>query len=136
MDKIWNRAAIKCLQKMVSALKDIHTDVIATFGSDALNLSMLQKWSPGFRRGRELEYGPKFGRPATVTTKENNDLVHNILMDDMQMTVNKIANDINLSRQRAGNILHNKFGILALDKKRTRLITSEENLILFEADSV
>ena len=43
MDKIWHRGVIKIsAQKGVSPYKDIHADMVATFGDDAPGLSTVQ----------------------------------------------------------------------------------------------
>ncbi|CAI9733412.1 Hypothetical predicted protein [Octopus vulgaris] len=146
MDKIWHRGVIKYLQKKGLAPKDIHADMVATLGNDAPALSTVQKWAAEFRKGREnLEDDSRSGRPATATTEENIDRVHHMVMDDRQLTINQIANAIRISRERVENILHKELGMLKVsarwvprlltsDQKDTRLITSRENLALFEAD--
>uniref|UniRef100_A0A3Q0RHJ7 Mos1 transposase HTH domain-containing protein n=1 Tax=Amphilophus citrinellus TaxID=61819 RepID=A0A3Q0RHJ7_AMPCI len=127
-------------------LEDIHADMVATLGGDAPTLSTVQKWAAEFKRGRErLEDDPRFKHPATATIQENTDLVHHMVMDDRRLTVNQIANAVGISQERVGNILHNKTGMskvsarwvprhLTPDQKRTRLVTSQVNLALFEAN--
>ncbi|XP_030588657.1 histone-lysine N-methyltransferase SETMAR-like [Archocentrus centrarchus] len=146
MDKIWHRGVIKYLQKKELAPKDIHADMVATLGDDAPALSTVQKWAAEFKRGREsLEDDQRSGRPVTATTRENIDRVHHMVMDDSRLTVNQIANAVGISRERVENILHNELGmskisarwvprLLTPDQKRTRLVTSQANLALFEAN--
>uniref|UniRef100_A0A3Q0T381 Mos1 transposase HTH domain-containing protein n=1 Tax=Amphilophus citrinellus TaxID=61819 RepID=A0A3Q0T381_AMPCI len=128
------------------APKDIHADMVATLGDDAPALSTVQKWAAEFKRGREsLEDDPRSGRPVTATTRENIDRVHHMVMDDSRLTVNQIANAVGISRERVENILHNELGmskisarwvprLLTPDQKHTRLVTSQANLALFEAN--
>ena len=127
--------------------KDIHADMVATLGDDDPALSTVKNWAAKFRRGREgLEDDPSSGRPASVTTQENIDPVHHMVMDDRRLTVNQIADAVAISRERVENILHQELGIskvstrwvprlLMLAQKHTRLVMSQANLALFETTS-
>lgn len=66
-------------------------------------------------------------------------------MDVRRLTINQIANDISISRERFENIVHIEFGMMKVsallvprflisDQKRTRLSISREDLPLFEAE--
>ena len=88
IDKIWHCGIIKYLQKKVLAPKDIHANMDATLGDDALALSTVKKWAAEFKRGREsLKDDPKSGCPVSATTQENIDRVHHIVMDDRCLIV-------------------------------------------------
>ncbi|XP_014790447.1 uncharacterized protein LOC106883820 [Octopus bimaculoides] len=111
--------------------------MVATLGRDDPALSTVYKWAAEFRRGREsLEDDPRSDHHATVTTEENVDRVHR--MDDRQLTINRTANAISIYRVRLENILHNELDMMSFawwdprllipDQKRTRMITSQENL--------
>lgn len=146
MDKIWHRGVIKYLQKKGLTPKDIHADMVATLGDDAPALSTVKKWAAEFKRGREsLEDDPRSGRPASASTQENIDRVHHMVMDDRRLTVNQIADAVAISRERVENILHKELGmskvsarwvprLLTPDQKHTRLVMSQANLVLLEAD--
>ena len=147
MDRIWHRGVIRYLQKKgLAPPKDIHADMVATLGDDAPALSTVQKWAAEFKRGSEsLEDDPRSGRPAKATTQENINRVHHMVMDDWRLTVNQIANAEGISQERVINILHNELGMskvsawwvplhLTPDQKHTRLVMSQANLALFEAD--
>ena len=148
MNKIWHHDVIKYLQKKGLTPNGIHADMAATLGDDAPALSTVQKWAAEFKRGREsLEDDPRSGRPATATTQENIECVHHMVMDDRRLTVNQIANTVGISRERLGNILHKELDmskvsarwvprLLTSDLKHTRLVMSQANLAVFEADPV
>ena len=79
MNKIWHHGIIKYLHKKRLAPKDIHADMVATLGDDALTLLTVKKWGAKFKRCRKsLENYPRSGRPASATTQENIDRVHHI----------------------------------------------------------
>ncbi|XP_052830511.1 protein GVQW3-like [Octopus bimaculoides] len=98
-----------------------------------------KKWGAELRRERDnLEDDPRSGRLATSTTEDNIDHIHR-LINNRQLTINQIANAFNISCASVENILCNELGImkasiwwvprlLTSDEKRTRLITSRQNM--------
>ena len=91
--------------------------------------------------GKEsLEDVDKCGRPSTATTDENIAHVHRVVMDDRCLTVNQIANTVDISREK---ILHNELGMSKVssrwvprlstpDQRLTRLTLSQANLAIFK----
>ncbi|XP_029633791.1 uncharacterized protein LOC115209503 [Octopus sinensis] len=142
MNEIWHRGFIKYRQKNALVLNGIHADISAILGDDAPALSTVQKWAAEVRReGEKLEDDPKYGRHATSTNEEKIDRLPH-MMDDKRLILNQIANVISISCERAENILRNELGMtnvsarwtprfLTPDQKRTKQITSRENLISF-----
>ena len=51
---------------------------------------------------------------TTTITKENMDLIHQRMMDDIRLTLNHIVNDIGKSREGIKNNLLNEFGMTKL----------------------
>ena len=146
MDEIWHRGVIRYFQKKGLTTKEIHADKVSTLGHDAPALSTVKKWAAVLKRGREsLEDYPRSGSPSTVTTQENIDRIHQMVMNDRRLTISHLANVISISRERVKNILHNELGmskvsdrwvprLLTPDQKLTRLVMSEANFARFEAD--
>ena len=111
-----------------------------------LQLYQLWKVSSWSEEGSgEPEDDPLSGRPATATTHKNIDRIHHMVMANRRLTVHQIVYDVAISRERVENILHNELGtskVSALwvpqvwtpDQKHTRLVMSQANLALFEAD--
>ena len=65
-----------------------------------LQLYQLKKWAAEFKRGGEsLEDKPKLGHPCTAPTQENIARNFQMMMDDIRLTVNHIANVMSISRQ-------------------------------------
>ncbi|XP_029637550.1 uncharacterized protein LOC115212894 [Octopus sinensis] len=123
--------------------------MVATLWNGAPALSTVQKWAAEFRTGRKsLKDDPWSERSETATTEENIDYVHHMVMDDKQFTINQIADTVSISRESVENIPYNELDmtkvsaclltpdprLLTPEEKRTRLITSWQNLRLFEAD--
>lgn len=93
MVKFCHLGFIEYLQKKSLATKDIHTDIVATLGDDALDLYQVQEWAAEFKWGRKnLGNDPRSEHPATVPTEENIDRLHRMAMDDRRMTINQIVN--------------------------------------------
>lgn len=89
------------------APKAILADIVSTLGDDSPNLSTAQKWAAEIKRGRNnAEDNTRSGCPATVTTKENNDHVHHMEMDERRLSINQIANANSRSHERVENIMH------------------------------
>lgn len=83
------------------------------------------------RRGREgLEVDPKSGRPATATIKKNTDRFHYMMMGDMQLNINYIANAICIFRERIDNIQHNELGMTEVCARWAPQFLTPENLTL------
>ena len=81
--------------------------MFATLEDDALALSTVKKWAAEFKRGREsLEDDPRSGRLASATTQENINRVQRMVMADLHLTVNQIADAVAISREQVEDILH------------------------------
>ena len=144
MDNIWHRGVIKYLQKRGLTPKEIHAAMADTFGDNAPGLSTMQKWAVEFKRGRKsLEDDPRSGRPATATTPEVIDCVHQIVMGDRRLTISHIAKEVGISHERVENILYKELGIskvsarcvpllLTPNQKRIRMVMSQPTLAIFE----
>lgn len=99
------------------------------------------------RRAKEsLEDDPTSERPVTATVEENIDRVQYMGKNERVLAINQIVNVLRIDHDTVKNIQHNaldmikvsaRWGpcVLAPDQNRPKLITSEENLILFEADT-
>ena len=125
----------------------IHAGKVSTLGNNAPVLPIVKKRTAQFKRVREsFEDDPSSRRPSAATTQENIDRIYQMVMNDRRLTVNYIANVMNISRERVENILQKELGVskdsprwvprlLTFDQMLTRLVMSESNLAIFEADS-
>lgn len=146
MADVANRAIIRYLGLKGLTPKEIFEDMAKTLGEDAPSYSTVKRWAADFRRGREnLEDDARSGRPATATTEEMIDDVHDIIFADRRISERRIAVELEISQERVHNIIHQELGmskvsarwvprLLTPDQKRSRRLISKDNLALFEQD--
>ena len=91
--------------------------------------STIKKWAAKFKRGRtNLDDDPLEGHPKSATPPEIIEQVHNMVLDDQQMTVREIAETIGISKERVGYILHEELDMKKLCARWVpRLITADKN---------
>lgn len=111
MEKVSEKAVIQYLHKQGLTSKDIHDDMVATLGNDAILYATLKRWVAEFKRGRQsIEYDVRSGRPVTVATKEMVNKVHTIVMNDRRVTEKYIATTTAISQERVHSILTKDIG--------------------------
>jgi len=82
---------------------------------------------------------PRPGQPKTVTTLEITDLIHKLILEDCQISAKSIAEQLGISCERAGSIIHEDLDMRKLsakwvlkclnaDQKRQRCQSSEQLL--------
>jgi len=80
---------------------------------------------------------PYPGRPKTVTTPEIIDRIHELILEDSRTSAKSIAEQLGISRERVGSIIHEDLDMLKLyakwipkclnvDQKRQRCQSSEQ----------
>ena len=107
---------------------------------------MVKKGAADFKWGRDsLEDGPRHERPATVTTQEIIDKIHDMLLTDRRLTKRYIAIELGISQERFLAIIHNHLEmtkvlarwvpkLLRAEQKRLRYSMSKNNLVISNAD--
>ena len=82
---------------------------------------------------------PRLGRPKTVTTPEIIDQIHELILVDRRISAKSIAEQLGISRERVGSIIHEDLDMRKLsakgvpkwlnaDQKRQRCQSSEQHL--------
>jgi hypothetical protein len=83
MNKFETRVVIKYLCKKGLTPQDIYKDMLEVLGDSTPSYQVIKNWSRDFKLGREsCEHAPGAGAPKTVVTKENTDLVHDVVLTD------------------------------------------------------
>jgi len=129
------------------APKKIHAILKETLGEHALPYATVKNWVAQFKRGDFSTFdAPRPGRPKTVTTPEIIDQIHELILEDRRISVKSIAEQLGISRERVGSIIHEDLGIRKLsakwvpkclnaDQKRQRCQSSEQHFGIFLARS-
>jgi len=60
---------------------------------------------------------PRPGRPKTVTTPEIIDQIHELILEDRQISAKSVAEQLGISRERVGSIIHEDFDVRKLSAK-------------------
>jgi len=91
-----------------------------------------------FKHGDFSTYDvPRPGRPKTVTTSEIIDQIHDLILEDSRISAKSIAEQLGISRERVGSIVHEDLDMRKLsakwvpkclnaDQKRQRCQPSEQ----------
>jgi len=85
------------------------------------------------------------GRPKTVTTKEIIDQIHELILEDRRISAKSLAEQLGISRERVGSIIHEDLDMrklsakcvpkcLNMDQKRQLCQSSEQLLEFFRRD--
>ena len=105
-----------------------------------------KNWVAQFKRGDFSTCdGPRPERPKTVTNPEIVDQIHGLILEDRRISAKSIGEQLGISRERVGSIIHEDLDMRKLsakwvpkclnaDRKRQRYQSSEESLEFFRRD--
>ena len=83
-----------------------------------LSYATVRKWMTQFKRGDFCTCeAPCPGRPKTVTTPEIIDQIHELILEYRRILAKPIAEQLGISRERAGSIIHEDLNIRKLSAK-------------------
>jgi len=139
-NNIETRAVIEFFFLQGKAPKEIHAILIETLGKHAPSYATVKNWVAQFKRGN----APRPGRPKTVITPEIIDQIHELILEDRRISAESIAEQLGISRERVGSIIHEDLDMpklsakwvpkcLNADQKRQRCQSSEQIWIFFGA---
>lgn len=146
MDKNEKRSVIKYLHLKGLSPQQIYLDMSEVLGDDAPSQATVYRWVAEFRRGRQsTEDEHRCGRPLEASTEENVDLIQDMVLADRRVTIQHIAETLNISTGTAHHIMSDVLGyskvcarlvprMLTPEMKRVRVQTSVENLRLYRAN--
>jgi len=79
--------------------KEIHAIVTETLGEHAPSYATVKNWVAQFKRGDFSTCdAPRPGRPKAVTTPEIIDQIHELILEDHQVSTKRIAEQLDISR--------------------------------------
>lgn len=104
-----HRAVIKFFIKKGNSPKDIFEEMSSVLQDSGPSYTMVKKWARLFQQGREsCQDDPRLGRPVTVVTEENVQKVEKLVLADRRIKLWQIAEELQISKERIGEILHQK----------------------------
>lgn len=108
MDPKEQRCVIKYLVKKRLSPTEIHADLTATLGDLAVSYDIVKRWCREFKCGRESCEDEHAGGPEIqVTTDENIQKVHNLILQDRRITLRQIVEETGFSYHVVQNITSN-----------------------------
>ena len=125
------------------APKEIHAILIETLGEHAPPYTTVRNWVAQFKCGDFSTCdAPCPGRSKTVTTPEIIDKIHELILEDREISAKSIAEQLGISRERVGSIIREDLDMpklsakwvpkcLKADQKRQRCQSSEQLLDFF-----
>jgi len=126
--------------------KEIHAILRKTLGEHAPSYATVKNWVAQFKRG-DLSTcdAPRSERPKTVTNPQIIDQIHELILEDRRISAKSITEQLGISRERVGSIIHEDLDIRKLsakwvpkclnaDQKRQRCLSSEQRLEFFRPD--
>lgn len=144
MEKEQYRSVIRFLVLKGKTRDEIKEELDAVYGDASPSLATVKRWFNDFKRGRTSVFDePRPGRPNEVTTEENVNKIHDIVLADRRLKVREIVEMTGISDERVRNILHEHLGmrklsarwvprLLTVDQKRNRVTTSEVGLAMIK----
>jgi len=145
-NKMEMQAVIKLFFLQGKAPKEIHAILIETLGEHAPSYATVKNWVAQFKRGDFSTCdASRPGRPKTVTTPEIVDQIHELILEDRRISAKSIAEQLGISRERVGSIIHEDLDVQKLsvkwvpkclnaDQKRQSCQSSEQLLEFFRLD--
>ena len=99
-------------------LKEIHAILTETLGEHAPSYATVKNWMAQFKR-RDFSTcdAPRPGRPKTVTTPEIIDQIHELILEDHRISAKSIAEQLGISREWGGSIIHEDLDMRKLSAK-------------------
>ena len=125
------------------APKEIHTILTETLGEHAPSYATVKNWVAQFKCGDFSTCdAPRPGRPKPVITPEIIDQIHELIFEDRQISAKSIPEQLGISCERVGSIIHEGMDMQKLsakwvlkclnaDQKRQRCQSSEQLLEFF-----
>jgi len=115
-------------------------------GEHAPSYATVKNWVDQFKRDYFSTCdAPRPGRPKTVTSQEIFDQIHELILEDRRISAKSIAEQLAISREQVGSIIHEDLDMrnlsakwvpkcLNVDQKRQRCQSSEELLEFIRRD--
>jgi len=112
------QAVIRFFFLQGKAPKNIHSILKETLEEHASSYAIVKNWVALFKLGDISTYGaPRPGRPQTLTTPEIINKIHGLILEDNRTSAKSIAQQLGISRERVGSIIHEDLDTRKLSAK-------------------
>ena len=130
-----------------NTLKEIHAILTETLGEHAPSYATVKSWVVQVKRGDFSTCdAPCPGRSTTVNSPDNIDQIYELIFEDCRISAKSLAEQLGISRERVGSIIHENLDMrklaakwtqkcLNMDQKRQWCKSSEQLLEFFSARS-
>ncbi|XP_033213329.1 protein GVQW3-like [Belonocnema kinseyi] len=137
MEKSEFRVLIKHYNLRKKTISETKAKLNKYYPDSAPSIGTIHKLFIEFRCGRTSTVdAERSGRPKEVTTPENVEKIHDMMLNDTKVKLREVANVVGISLERVGNIVHSVLGmkelcarwvprLLTVDQKRIRVTTSQ-----------
>jgi len=117
--KMETRAAIKIFFFLQGkAPKEIHAILTETLEECAPSYATVENWVAKFKRCYFSTCdAPCPERPKKVTTPDFIDQIHELILEDRRISAKSIVEQLNISRERVGSIIHENLDMRKLSAK-------------------
>jgi len=141
------RAVVKFFFPAKQGVEGNYAILTETLGEHAPLYATVKNWVTQFKRGDFSTCdAPRPRRHKTVTTSKTIDKIHELILKDRRISVKPIAEQLDISRDQVGSIIHKDLDMrklstkwvrkcLNMDQKRQRCQSSEQILEFFSARS-
>jgi len=110
--------AVKIFILRGKAPKEIHAILTEKLGEHAPSYATVKNWVAQFKRGDFSTCdAPCPGRTKTVTTPEIIDQINELILEDRRISAKSIAEQLGISRERVGFIMHEDLDMRKLSAK-------------------
>jgi len=142
-NNIERRAVIKFFFLQGKVPEEIHAILTKTLGENAPSYTTVKNWVAQFKRGDfSTCVALRPGRPKRITTPEIIEQIHELILEDRRISVKSTAEQLGISHERVGSIIHEDMDMRKLsakwvskclnaDQRRQRCQSSEQNLEFF-----
>jgi len=109
--------------------KEIHAILIETLGEHAPSYATVKNKVSQFKGGDFSTCdAPHPGRPETVTTPKIIDQIHELILEDCRISAKSIAEQLGISRELVGSIIHEDLDMRKLSAKWfTKCLNADQN---------
>ena len=112
------RAVSKFFFLQGKAPREIHAILTETLGEHAPSYATVKNWVVQFKDGDFSTCdAPRMGRPKRVTTPDIIDQIHELILEEHRVSAKSIAEQLGLSRERVGSIIHEDLDMRKLSVK-------------------